>query len=66
MEKFKFEIHTKLHLIMPNVKESSKIVRFSLVIFLSSLVLKSGASSVVAVAGCDGGSDKKELQEIFK
>jgi len=49
---------------MPKMTDSPKNVMFSLAVFLSFLVFKSGGSSVVAVAGCDGRSDKKELQDM--
>ena len=54
---------TELISMMPTMTDSSKNLMFSLALFLSFLILKTGGSSVVAVAGCDGRSDKKELQE---
>ena len=40
---------------------------FSLSLFVSFLIWKTaGSSSLVAVAGCDGRSDKKELQESIE
>ena len=48
---------------MPKVTNSLKKVMFSLAVYSTFLVFETGGSSVVAVAGCDGRSDKKELQE---
>ena len=48
---------------MPKMTDFRRKVMFCLSLFLSFLVFPTGgSSSLVAVAGCDGRSDKKELQ----
>ena len=52
---------------MPKMTDFPRKVMFSLSLFVSFLVWKTaGSSSLVAVAGCDGRSDKKELQESIE
>ena len=50
---------------MPKMTDFPRKVMFSLSLFVSFLIWKTAgsSSSLVAVAGCDGRSDKKELQE---
>ena len=52
---------------MPKMTDFPRKVMFSLSLFVSFLIWKTaGSSSLVAVAGCDGRSDKKELQESIE
>ena len=54
---------TRLIFMMPEMTDFARKVMFSLSLFVSFLVWQTaGSSSLVAVAGCDGRSDKKELQ----
>ena len=58
---------TLLIFMMPKMTDFPRKVMFSLSLFVSFLIWKTaGSSSLVAVAGCDGRSDKKELQESIE